>query len=64
MPLPDPSGAGECRRKGIDELQISAHDDNVLSNKVILKNGGVFIRQAHGKRFYAVDLRHNPPAAD
>ena len=54
----------ECRSKGIDELQISAHDDNVLSNKAILKNGGVFIRQAHGKRFYAVDLRHNPPAVD
>lgn len=46
----------ECVKLELEVIQIGAKAENSLSNKVILKNGGVFLRESHGKNFYSVNL--------
>jgi len=46
----------KCREMKINPVQISANIDNEYSNKVILCNGGVLIRESDGKNFYHVVL--------
>ncbi len=50
----------ECKGLGITQIQISANADNVASNKVILRNGGVLFRKSDGKNFYYVFPRKGP----
>lgn len=45
----------ECKRLGIKEVQIGANKENIRSNKVILCNKGVFIRDNQEKNFYKID---------
>lgn len=47
----------ECKALGIDKIQIAANNDNILSNKVILKNGGILFRESDGKNFYYIFTR-------
>lgn len=44
----------ECAALKITKIQISASKENILSNKVILRNGGVFFRESNGKNFYYI----------
>ena len=46
----------ECQKLNIKEVQIGANSDNIASNKVILKNGGVLFRNSKNKNFYHIDL--------
>ncbi len=41
---------------GITEVQISAREDNIPSNKVIVRNGGILQRMTNGKFFYKIFL--------
>ena len=45
----------ECKKLKIYQIQIAANKDNILSNKVILKNGGVLFKQNKEKNFYHID---------
>lgn len=44
----------KCEALKITKIQISANKDNVLSNKVILRNGGIFFKESNGKNFYTI----------
>ena len=46
----------ECKELGINQVQIGANSNNIASNKIILKHGGVLIRSANNKNFYHIDL--------
>ena len=46
----------ECKKLGIEDVQISANTDNIPSNRVIIKNGGRLIRTESNKNFYIVRL--------
>lgn len=46
----------ECKKLNIRKVQIGANSNNVLSNKVIKKNGGILIRVSKNKNFYHIDL--------
>ena len=46
----------ECQKLNIEKVQIGANSDNIASNKVILKNGGVLFRISKNKNFYHIDL--------
>lgn len=46
----------ECKKLGIEDVQISANTDNIPSNRVIIKNGGMLIRTESNKNFYIVRL--------
>lgn len=47
----------ECAGLGIHEVQISANEDNLLSNRVIVRNGGKNPRKGGGKLFYTISLQ-------
>jgi len=46
----------ECRKLSIHDVQIGANADNIPSNKVIMKNGGILKRTENGKNFYRITL--------
>ena len=46
----------ECKKLNIEKVQIGANADNIASNKVILKNGGILFRISKNKNFYHIDL--------
>ena len=46
----------ECKKLEINDVQISAHDDNIPSNKVIVRNGGILKRNTNGKNFYGISI--------
>jgi predicted acetyltransferase len=47
----------ECAQLGLAEVQVCANSDNLLSNKVIIANGGLLIRQTDGRNFYRIPIR-------
>lgn len=44
----------ECKKMGINEIQIGANKDNERSNKVILRNGGKLCRETDSKNYYII----------
>ena len=44
----------ECEKLKIYRIQIAANKDNLLSNKVILRNGGILFRENNDKNFYRI----------
>ena len=44
----------ECKKLGIEKVQIGANTDNIASNKIILKHGGELIRTSNNKNFYHI----------
>ena len=46
----------ECKKIGLVSIQISANENNIPSNKVILNNGGKFTRLENGKNFYKIEI--------
>lgn len=44
----------ECKKIGIECVQISANKENIASNKIIRKNGGIFVRNNNNKSFYEI----------
>lgn len=46
----------ECKKLNIKKVQIGANSDNIASNKIILKHGGVLVRSSNNKNFYHIDL--------
>jgi len=46
----------KCVELGMMQLQIGANANNERSNKVIIHNGGVLIRENNGKNFYCINL--------
>lgn len=46
----------KCKELGISKLQVGAKQDNIHSNKVIKRNGGILFRTEYGKNFYSIDL--------
>lgn len=46
----------KSKQLGIEQLQVGANIDNIQSNKVIVRNGGVLVRKSKGKNFYSIDL--------
>ncbi|MBQ6830790.1 MAG: GNAT family N-acetyltransferase [Clostridia bacterium] len=48
----------ECMKLEINQIQIAANKNNILSNKVILKNGGVLFKENKEKNFYHIDCKN------
>lgn len=46
----------ECEKLDIREAHIGANKDNVPSNRVILRNGGMLLRESDEKNYYIVRL--------
>lgn len=46
----------EASALGIRELQVGANKNNLLSNRVILSNGGILFKETKDKSFYHIDL--------
>lgn len=46
----------ECKKLNIKKVQIGANSDNIASNRIILKHGGVLIRSSNSKNFYHIDI--------
>ena len=46
----------ESKKLGLSEVQVSANCDNLLSNLVILHNGGFLVRSEECKNFYKILL--------
>ena len=46
----------ECKKLKINHIQIGANSNNIASNKIILKHGGILIRSSNNKNFYRIDL--------
>lgn len=46
----------ECGKKDITTVQIGANKDNTRSNKVILHNGGVLVKETENKNIYHIKL--------
>lgn len=44
----------QCKALDIVQIQIGANKDNILSNKVILRNGGILFRESNDKNFYHI----------
>ena len=44
----------ECYEMGIECVQVGANKDNKPSNKVILHNGGVLVKESEYKNFYHI----------
>ena len=47
----------ECMKLKINQIQIAANKNNILSNKVIIKNGGVLFKENKEKNFYHIDCK-------
>ena len=46
----------ECRMIRIKEVQIGANSDNIASNRIIVKNGGILFRASENKNYYRIEL--------
>jgi len=46
----------ECKKLSIKKVQIGANADNIASNKLIVKNGGILFRSTEKKNFYHIVL--------
>lgn len=45
----------ECDKLNISKVQISAHSDNIPSNKIIIKHGGTIIRENNMNNTYIIN---------
>lgn len=46
----------ECKKLDIKKVQIGANADNIASNKLIVKNGGILFKSTEKKNFYHIVL--------
>lgn len=46
----------KSKQLDISQLQVGAEAYNIQSNKIIMRNGGVFTRESNGKNFYRIDI--------
>ena len=46
----------ECQKLGMTEVQIGANADNIPSNRIIQRYGGILIRTGDNKNFYQIVL--------
>jgi predicted acetyltransferase len=47
----------ECRREGLDYIELTTDPDNVVSQKVITANGGTFVERFRADRYFKEELR-------
>jgi predicted acetyltransferase len=47
----------EARRRGLQYVELTTDPDNLVSQKVITANGGVFIERFHAERHHKDELR-------
>ncbi len=46
----------QCKMLRIKKVQIGANSNNIASNRIIVKNGGVLFRATENKNFYRIEL--------
>ena len=46
----------ECKKLNITKVQIGANANNIASNRIIVKNGGILFRSTGIKNFYRIEL--------
>lgn len=46
----------ECKKLGIITVQIGVNTDNLASNKLVAKHGGMLIRSSDSKNFYQINM--------
>ncbi|MBQ8370527.1 MAG: GNAT family N-acetyltransferase [Clostridia bacterium] len=47
----------ECKKLNIEKVQIGANADNIASNRIILKHGGILVKTSNHKNFYHINLQ-------
>lgn len=46
----------ECKKRNYKEVYINSSKGNIASEKVIIKNGGIFIEDINGSKYYKIIL--------